>query len=204
LVNEIQEVYRLQGVRINDKHIEVIVRQMLRKIRVEDPGDTEFLENDEVDRLSFLKVNDGILNKVVIETPGNTHFKENDVVDKVKVNMVHEKLEQDGKELATFRPAKPATFHPLLLGITKAALGTDSFISAASFQETTRVLTNAAIKGRVDRLEGLKENVIMGHLIPAGTGLKHFNNLRVWIEDEDKPAGTPEETEEVVEEKVEE
>jgi len=179
LVNEIQEVYRLQGVRINDKHIEVIVRQMLRKVRVEDPGDTEFLENDEVDRLSFLQVNDMILNKVVIEDPGDSKFRVGDVVEKIKVNMANEKLEQEGKKTVAVRPARPATFHPFLLGITKAALGTDSFISAASFQETTRVLTNAAIKGRVDRLEGLKENVIMGHLIPAGTGRKIFKNLIV-------------------------
>jgi len=185
LVNEIQEVYRLQGVRINDKHIEVIVRQMLRKVRVEDPGDTEFLENEEVDRLNFLRVNDSVLNKVVIENPGNSKFKTGDVVDKVRVNMVNEKLEQNGKEVATFQPAKPATFHPLLLGITKAALGTDSVFSAASFQETTRVLTNAAIKGRVDNLDGLKENVIIGHLIPAGTGLKRFDKIRVWVEADD-------------------
>jgi DNA-directed RNA polymerase subunit beta' len=184
LVNEIQEVYRLQGVRINDKHIEVIVRQMLRKVRVEDPGDTEFLENEEVDRLNFLRVNDAILNKVVVEQSGNSKFKVGDVVDKVRVEMVNEKLEQDGKELVTFQPAKPATFHPLLLGITKAALGTDSVFSAASFQETTRVLTNAAIKGRVDFLRGLKENVIIGHLIPAGTGLRQFDNMKVWVEDE--------------------
>jgi len=198
LVNEIQEVYRLQGVRINDKHIEVIVRQMLRKVRVEDPGDTEFLENDEVDRLSFLRINDNILNRVVIEDPCDSKFKTDDVVDKAKVNLVNEKLEQDSKALAVFRPAKPATFHPLLLGITKAALGTDSFISAASFQETTKVLTNAAIKGRVDRLEGLKENVIMGHLIPAGTGLKKFSGLRVWMKSEEQEIVT----EEIIEEPI--
>jgi len=186
LVNEIQEVYRLQGVRINDKHIEVIVRQMLRKVRVEDPGDTEFLENDEIDRLTFLRINDAILNKVVIEESGDSKFKVGDVVDRLQVGIVNEKLEQDGKNQATFRPAKPATFHPLLLGITKAALGTDSFISAASFQETTRVLTNASIKGRVDHLEGLKENVVMGHLIPAGTGLKHFKHLKVWLKEEEE------------------
>ncbi len=179
LVNEIQEVYRLQGVRINDKHIEVIVRQMLRKVRVEDPGDTEYLENDEIDRLVFLRVNDAILNKVVVEDPGDSKFAQGDVIDKVRVTMDNEKLEQNGKAPVVFRPAKPATFHPLLLGITKAALGTDSFISAASFQETTRVLTNAAIKGRVDRLEGLKENVVMGHLIPAGTGMKYLKNIRI-------------------------
>ena len=179
LVNEIQEVYRLQGVRINDKHIEVIVRQMLRKVRVEDPGDTMFLEDDEVDRLAFLKVNDAILSQVVVTDPGDSNFRLGDVLDKVKVSMVNEKLQKEDKTTVTFRPAKPATFHPLLLGITKASLGTDSFISAASFQETTRVLTDAAIKGRLDTLEGLKENVIMGNLIPAGTGIRTFRNLDI-------------------------
>ncbi len=192
LVNEIQEVYRLQGVRINDKHIEVIVRQMLRKVCVEDPGDTEFLENDEVDRLRFLEVNEAILNQVVIEESGDSKLNEGDVVNKERVNQINEKLEQEGKKLAVFRPVKPATFHPLLLGITKAALGTDSFFSAASFQETTRVLTNAAIKGRIDTLEGLKENVIMGHLIPAGTGLKHLKHLKVWPKDKDEKVITKE------------
>jgi len=118
--------------------------------------------------------------------PGLESGEPGDVVDKVDIGVENEKLEKDGKKPATFRFAKPATFDPLLLGITKAALGTDSFLSAASFQETTRVLTNAAIKGRVDNLEGLKENVQMGHLIPAGTGLKHFRNLRVWVEEDDK------------------
>jgi DNA-directed RNA polymerase subunit beta' len=186
LVNEIQEVYRLQGVRINDKHIEVIVRQMLRKIRVEDPGDTDFLENDELDRRIFLDANDAILNKVVIEDPGDSKYREGDVIEKVEVNLVNEKLDQDGKNLATFRQAKPATFHPLLLGITKSSLGTDSFFSAASFQETTKVLTNAAIKGRVDNLSGLKENVIIGHLIPAGTGIRDFRSIRVWMDNEEE------------------
>jgi DNA-directed RNA polymerase subunit beta' len=192
LVNEIQEVYRLQGVRINDKHIEVIVRQMLRKVCVEDPGDTEFLENDEVDRLRFLEINEAILNQVVIEEPGDSKLNVDEVVNKERVNLINEKLEQDGKKLAVFRSVKPATFHPLLLGITKAALGTDSFFSAASFQETTKVLTNAAIRGRVDKLEGLKENVIMGHLIPAGTGLKHLKHLRVWPKDKDEKVVTEE------------
>jgi DNA-directed RNA polymerase subunit beta' len=186
LVNEIQEVYRLQGVRINDKHIEVIVRQMLKKVRVEDPGDTEFLENDEIDRQAFLRVNDEILNHVVITEKGNSKLREGDVIDKMKLDAINEKLTQDGKQTASFRPAKPATFHPLLLGITKAALGTDSFISAASFQETTRVLTEAAVKGRIDGLIGLKENVIMGNLIPAGTGLRHFKRLQVWKKEEEE------------------
>jgi len=139
LVNEIQEVYRLQGVRINDKHIEVIVRQMLQKVQVEDPGDTKFLEGDIVSKVEFKEENEK-----VIKTKG-----------------------------------KPATFKPLLLGITKAALTTESFISAASFQETTRVLTEAAVQGKVDCLHGLKENVIMGHLIPAGTGLSKYNEIEL-------------------------
>jgi len=185
LVNEIQEVYRLQGVRINDKHIEVIVRQMLRKVRVEDPGDTDFLENDEVDRLFFLRINDEILSKVIITEPGDSAFHEDELVDRSRIQFVNEELEKKNKVPVSYRTAKPATFHPLLLGITKAALGTDSFISAASFQETTRVLTDAAIKGRIDDLIGLKENVIMGHLIPAGTGLKRFKKMHVWKQGEE-------------------
>jgi DNA-directed RNA polymerase subunit beta' len=170
----------------------VIVRQMLRKIRVEDPGDTEFLESDEIDRLSFLKVNDAILNKVVIVETGDSKLRNGDVIEKIKLDMINEKLLENGKESATSEPAKPATFHPLLLGITKAALGTDSVFSAASFQETTKVLTNAAIKGRVDNLKGLKENVIIGHLIPAGTGLDRFKGLIVWA-DKDKIEEMPDE-----------
>jgi len=139
LVNEIQEVYRLQGVRIDDKHIEVIVRQMLQKVRIEDPGNTAFLEGEHVDRLTVLGEND--------------------------------RMVKEGQQ--------PATFQPLLLGITKASLSTDSFISAASFQETTRVLTEAAIQGKVDFLRGLKENVIIGHLIPAGTGMPVYRKLRL-------------------------
>ncbi len=187
LVNEIQEVYRLQGVRINDKHIEVIVRQMLRKVQVDDPGDTEFLEGDQVDRIQFLKTNEEILSKVVVEEPGDSEFFEGDIVDKNRGKQANEELKETKLRQATFRAAKPATFHPLLLGITKASLGTNSFMSAAAFQETTRVLTNAAIKGRVDNLEGLKENIIMGNLIPAGTGMRRLKKLDVItpdIEDE--------------------
>jgi DNA-directed RNA polymerase subunit beta' len=198
LVNEIQEVYRLQGVRINDKHIEVIARQMLRKVQVEDPGDTDFLENDEVERLFFLRQNEEILNKVAIQDPGDSKFREGEVIDKVKVTAVNEKLEQGGKKSSGFRPAKPATFHPLLLGITKAALSTDSVLSAASFQETTRVLTEAAVKGRIDKLVGLKENVIIGHLIPAGTGLKKFRQLRVWADKAEDSPSEPVQKEELV------
>ncbi len=179
LVNEIQEVYRLQGVRINDKHIEVIVRQMLQKVRVEDPGDTEYLEGDQVDKFTFMAENEKIRNKVVITDAGDSKFKADELVDKEELDKANEKLKEAGKTPASARPTQPATFQPLLLGITKASLTTESFISAASFQETTRVLTDASIEGKVDRLLGLKENVIMGHLIPAGTGLNKFRKIRV-------------------------
>jgi DNA-directed RNA polymerase subunit beta' len=152
LVNEIQEVYRLQGVNINDKHIEVIVRQMMRWIKVEEVGDTEFLIDEQVDRFRF----------------------------------------QEENERVRALDGKPASGRPLLLGITKASLATDSFISAASFQETTRVLTEASISGKIDYLRGLKENVIMGRLIPAGTGLAYYRNVYL----------TTDEPEELVEEEV--
>ncbi len=184
LVNEIQEVYRLQGVRINDKHIEVIVRQMLQKVKIEDPGDTDYLEGDQVDKLTFLEENEKIRHKVVITDSGDSKFKVDEIVDKDEFEKVNERLKEAGKKPALARPTKPATFVPLLLGITKASLTTESFISAASFQETTRVLTDASIEGKVDRLLGLKENVIMGNLIPAGTGLSKFKKLRVISEAE--------------------
>jgi len=179
LVNEIQEVYRLQGVRINDKHIEVIVRQMLQKVRVEDPGDTSYLEGDQVDKIAFMEENDSVRNKVVVVNSGDSKFKENELVDKDEFKKQNDVLKEAGKAEAESRPAQPATFLPLLLGITKASLTTESFISAASFQETTRVLTDASIESKVDRLHGLKENVIMGHLIPAGTGLNKYKRLQL-------------------------
>jgi len=179
LVNEIQEVYRLQGVRINDKHIEVIVRQMLQKLKVEDPGDTMYLEGAQVDKISFMEENEKMKTVVVVVDPGDSKYLEGEVVDKGELKSENEKLKESGKAPAITRPGKPATFQPLLLGITKASLTTESFISAASFQETTRVLTDASIEGKVDRLFGLKENVIMGHLIPAGTGLSRYKKLRV-------------------------
>ncbi len=185
LVNEIQEVYRLQGVRINDKHIEVIVRQMLRKVRVEDPGDTSFLEGDQVDKVRFFHENRRIRDMLVVTEPGDSPFLEGQVVSKAELEETNHKLEEEGKQPAATRPAQPATFQPLLLGITKASLTTESFISAASFQETTRVLTDASIEGKVDHLLGLKENVIMGHLIPAGTGLQKFKRIRVVSEVEE-------------------
>ena len=186
LVNEIQEVYRLQGVRINDKHIEVIVRQMLQKIKVEDPGDTNYLEGDQIDRLKFLAENERIRNSVIITEAGNSKWMENDMVKRDEFEEYCERLTKSGKQLPKMRPAQPATFQPLLLGITKASLSTDSFISAASFQETTRVLTDASIEGKTDHLLGLKENVVMGHLIPAGTGLSKFRSLSVGVNEVDE------------------
>ncbi|MDZ7266102.1 MAG: DNA-directed RNA polymerase subunit beta' [candidate division KSB1 bacterium] len=184
LVNEIQEVYRLQGVRINDKHIEVIVRQMLQKVKIEDPGDTAYLEGDQVDKIRFLAENESMKQRVVVTDPGDSKLAVDALLDQAEVDRLNDKLKAAGKNPIKFRPAKPATFQPLLLGITKASLTTDSFISAASFQETTRVLTEASIEGKVDRLLGLKENVIMGNLIPAGTGLSKFRRLRVFLDDQ--------------------
>jgi DNA-directed RNA polymerase subunit beta' len=155
LVNEIQAVYRLQGVKINDKHIETVVRQMLQKVQVSDPGDTNFLEGEMVDRFRFQEEN--------------------------------EKVISEGGD--------PATFQPVLLGITKASLLTESFISAASFQETTKVLTEAAVQGKTDRLQGLKENVIIGHLIPAGTGAASYQHLRNEVLDEMEEAAPEAEAE---------
>jgi len=179
LVNEIQEVYRIQGVKINDKHIEIIVRQMMQKVRVADSGDTKFLEGDYVDKLKFEEENDSLRDKVIIVSKGDSKFKNGQIVVKKKARESNGDLRRRSKKVAEYRDAEPATSEPVLLGITSAALSTDSFISAASFQETTKVLTDAAIGGKVDDLLGLKENVIMGHLIPAGTGLKHFKDIIV-------------------------
>lgn len=179
LVNEIQEVYRMQGVRINDKHIECIVRQMMQKVRIIDPGDSRFLEGDYVDKLRVIEENDAMKDMVVIVSKGDTKFKNGQLVSKKKVREANLELKKKGKKVAEYRGAEPATSEPVLLGITTAALSTESFISAASFQETTRVLTDAAIEAKVDRLLGLKENVIVGRLIPAGTGLSRFRDLVV-------------------------
>jgi DNA-directed RNA polymerase subunit beta' len=154
-VNEIQEVYRLQGVNINDKHIEVISRQMMRWVRIEDVGDTEFLIDEQTDKFRFLEENERVI--------------------------------QDG--------GRPATAQPLLLGITKASLSTDSFISAASFQETTRVLTEASISGKIDHLRGLKENVTMGRLIPAGTGFDFYRHVRIPADEPPPPPAPPQPSE---------
>jgi DNA-directed RNA polymerase subunit beta' len=156
LVNEIQEVYRLQGVNINDKHIEVIARQMMRWVKIEDVGDTEFLIDEQVDKFRFLEENERVINA----------------------------------------SGRPATAQPLLLGITKASLSTDSFISAASFQETTRVLTEASISGKIDHLRGLKENVTMGRLIPAGTGFEWYRHVRIPADEPPPPPAPPQPSDE--------
>jgi DNA-directed RNA polymerase subunit beta' len=177
LVNEIQEVYRIQGVKINDKHIEIIVRQMMQKLRIVDSGDTKFLEGDYVDKLKFEEENESLRDKVLVVSKGDAKFKNGQLVTKKKARETNGDLRKKAKKVIEYRDAEPATSEPVLLGITSASLSTESFISAASFQETTKVLTDAAIEGKVDNLLGLKENVIMGHLIPAGTGLKHFRDL---------------------------
>ena len=177
LVNEIQDVYRLQGVKINDKHIEVIVRQMLQKVKIVSPGDTKFLEEDVVDKIEFIEENGKIENLVYVQEKGDSKLKEGHLVSKSKIREINSDLKKKGKKETIVRNADPATFENILLGITQAALSTESFISAASFQETTKVLANAAIEAKVDHLLGLKENVVMGHLIPAGSGLKKYRKI---------------------------
>jgi len=186
LVNEIQEVYRMQGVQINDKHIEIIVRQMLQKVKVVDPGDTRFLEGDLVDKNKFIEENESLGSKVYITSKGDSKYKNGQLVNKRKVHETNMDLARRNKKIIEFKEAEPATFEYILLGITSASLSTESFISAASFQETTKVLTDAAIESKVDNLLGLKENVIMGHLIPAGTGLKKFRNIIVTTEEDER------------------
>ncbi|MGN7721372.1 DNA-directed RNA polymerase subunit beta' [Chitinophaga sp. 22620] len=185
LVNEIQEVYRLQGVKINDKHIEVIVRQMMRKVTIEDPGDTRFLEGDTTDKFEFFEENDQIFDKKVVTEAGDSGtMKAGQIVTLRQVREENSILRRADKKLVEYRDAESATSSPLLLGITKASLGTHSWISAASFQETTKVLSSAAINGKTDDMLGLKENVITGHLIPAGTGLREFENMIVGSKEE--------------------
>jgi DNA-directed RNA polymerase subunit beta' len=179
LVNEIQEVYRMQGVKINDKHIEIIVRQMMQKVRITESGDTRFLEGDYIDKIRFEEENASMQGVVFVEEKGDTKLKRDTLIEKKKIKEMNVETKKKGKKPAEFRDAEPAMSEPVLLGITSASLSTDSWISAASFQETTKVLTDAAIEGKVDHLLGLKENVIMGHLIPAGTGLKKFRDVLV-------------------------
>ena len=185
VVNEIQEVYRLQGVRINDKHIEVIVRQMMKKVEIVEPGDTKFLEEDLEDRFEFIEENDWIFDKKVVTDPGDSaKMRAGQIVSLRELREENSILRRNDKKLVEFRDANTATSKPVLLGITKASLGTHSWISAASFQETTKVLSSAAIQGKTDDMLGLKENVITGHPIPAGTGLREFENMIVGSKEE--------------------
>jgi DNA-directed RNA polymerase subunit beta' len=180
IVNEIQEVYRMQGVKINDKHFEVIVRQMMRKVEIVDPGDTRFLPEQLVDKLEFLEENDMIFDKKVVTDAGESeNLHPGQIVTVRQLRDENSALKRADKKTVEARDAVPATSNQVLQGITRAALRTNSFMSAASFQETTKVLSDAAIRGKVDTLEGLKENVICGHLIPAGTGQREFDNLIV-------------------------
>ncbi|MFO8129644.1 MAG: DNA-directed RNA polymerase subunit beta' [Bacteroidales bacterium] len=197
IVNEIQEVYRLQGVKINDKHFEVIVRQMMRKVEVADPGDTKFLEGELVNKIGFQDENDEIFGQKVITNPGDSvGFKSGQIISARKLRDENSQLRRKDKKLVEARDAQPATARQVLQGITKASLQTKSFISAASFQETTKVLTQASIQAKRDTLSGLKENVIVGHLIPAGTGLKNYQDIIVGSRDEfETLTGTTEEAE---------
>lgn len=185
IVNEIQEVYRLQGVKINDKHFEVIVRQMMRKVEVDDPGDTKFLEGELANKNDFQDENDEIFGKkVVVDSGDSALYRSGMIVSARKLREENSQLKRKDKALIESRDAKPATARQVLQGITKASLQTYSWISAASFQETTKVLTQAAINAKTDDLNGLKENVIVGHLIPAGTGLRDYENLIVGSKEE--------------------
>ncbi|MDE6422963.1 MAG: DNA-directed RNA polymerase subunit beta', partial [Muribaculaceae bacterium] len=185
IVNEVQDVYRMQGVKINDKHFEVIVRQMMRKVNILDPGDTRFLEQQVVDKLEFMEENDNIWGKKVITDAGDsTTYLAGQIITVRKLRDENSALKRKDLRIMQVRDAVPATSEQILQGITRAALQTSSFMSAASFQETTKVLNEAAINGKTDYLEGMKENVICGHLIPAGTGLREYNRLVVANKDE--------------------
>ena len=185
IVNEVQDVYRLQGVKINDKHFEVIVRQMMRKVYIEDPGDTRHLEKSIVNKRDFMDENDWIYDKLIVEDAGESEdLKAGQIVSPRQLRDENSKLKRMDKKTVTTREAIPATSSPILQGITRASLQTDSFISAASFQETTKVLNEAAVKGKVDHLMGLKENVIVGKLIPAGTGFREFRDVLVGSKEE--------------------
>ncbi len=185
ILNEVQDVYRMQGVKINDKHFEVIIRQMMRKVEIDDPGDTRFLEKQVVDKNEFLQENDWIYNKKVVVEPGDGEgLRAGQIISSRRLRDENSQLRRKDKRLVEAREAIPATSSQILQGITRAALQTRSWLSAASFQETTKVLNESAIMGKVDYLDGLKENVICGHLIPAGTGLKEYKNLVVGSKNE--------------------
>jgi len=180
LVNEVQEVYRLQGITISDKHIEVIVRQMMSKLMIEDPGDTRFLQESAVDKFEFILVNDDLYDKKIVTNPGGSqNLKKGQIATLRKIKEENSLLKRSDLPVVEFRDAIPATGSPMLQGITRASLGTDSWISAASFQETTKVLSSASIAAADDNLMGLKENVIVGHKIPAGTGMRQFQRMLV-------------------------
>ncbi len=185
IVNEVQDVYRLQGVKINDKHFEIIVRQMMRKVEIDEPGDTRFLEQQVVDKQEFMEENDRIWGKkVVVDAGDSQNLQPGQIVTARKLRDENSMLKRRDMKTVEVRDAIPATSTQILQGITRAALGTSSFMSAASFQETTKVLNEAAINGKVDRLEGMKENVICGHLIPAGTGQREFEKIIVGSKEE--------------------
>ena len=185
IVNEVQDVYRLQGVKINDKHFEIIVRQMMRKVEIDEPGDTRFLEQQVVDKQDFMEENDRIWGKkVVVDAGDSQNLQPGQIVTARKLRDENSMLKRRDLKPVEVRDAIPATSTQILQGITRAALGTSSFMSAASFQETTKVLNEAATNGKVDRLEGMKENVICGHLIPAGTGQREFEKIVVGSKEE--------------------
>ena len=185
LVNEVQEVYRLQGVKINDKHFEVVVRQMMRKVQIVDPGDTLFLEDQLVHKDDFIEENDKIFGMKVVENAGDSStLKEGQIISSRDLRDENSLLKHEDKDIVVARDAVAATATPILQGITRASLQTKSFISAASFQETTKVLNEAAVSGKVDGLEGLKENVIVGHKIPAGTGMRDYDTIIVGSKEE--------------------
>ena len=185
IINEIQEVYRLQGVKINDKHFEVIVRQMMRKMEIEDPGDTKFLQGELINKIDFQEENDQIWDKKVVEDAGDSDtVRKGQIISAKKLRDINSMLKRKDMRLVVTRDARPATGKPILQGITRASLQTHSFISAASFQETTKVLTEAAINAKSDSLIGMKENVIVGQKIPAGTGIRAYQNIEVGSKEE--------------------
>ncbi|MFB6230276.1 MAG: DNA-directed RNA polymerase subunit beta', partial [Salinibacter sp.] len=179
LLNEIQEVYRLQGIDIDDKHFEIVIRQMMKRVEIKDPGDSHFLEGEKVERQKMTDVNDDLYDKFVVIDPSDANVRIGDVISRRRLRELNSELKREDKPTIEVREARPAVGEPVLLGITKASLATDSMISAASFQETTKVLTNAAIEAKKDPLKGLKENVIVGHSIPAGTGQREYRDLVV-------------------------
>jgi DNA-directed RNA polymerase subunit beta' len=179
MLDEVQNVYRAQGVPISDKHIEVILRQMLGKIRVLTSGDSDLLPNEVVDKFVFRQKNDDLATRLVVTDPGDTTLAKDSLCTKDEVREANAIAESAGKAPAKTKRPKPATAKPLLLGITKASLQAESFLSGASFQETTKVLTEAALRGAIDELTGLKENVLLGHLVPAGTGFDPYVKMKV-------------------------